>query len=85
MNPPFDIYQMEPVDRVLWRGTAGSVEEAQERIREFVGSSSGKYLILCLQTGTGLVVDTNDLDTDEINVDEMDSAATAERVDSALS
>ncbi|MGC2331398.1 MAG: hypothetical protein WA581_08090 [Candidatus Acidiferrales bacterium] len=52
MNAPLDIFQMIPVDRVLWRGTAGTVEEAQVRVREFAGRSPGKYLILCVQTGT---------------------------------
>jgi hypothetical protein len=59
MTSPFDIFQMIPVDRVLWRGTAGSVEEAQARVRELGGGSPEKYLILCVQTGTGLVVDTD--------------------------
>jgi len=62
MNPPLDIFQMIPVDRVLWRGTAGSVDEAQLRVRELADSSPGRYLILCVQTGTGLVVNTDDLD-----------------------
>lgn len=62
MNPPLDIFQMVPVDRVLWRGTAGSVDEAQARVRELADSSPGKYLILCLQTGTGLVINTDHAD-----------------------
>jgi hypothetical protein len=49
---------MVPVDRVCWRGTAGSVEEAQARVRELTDGSPGKYLILCLETGTGLVVNS---------------------------
>jgi hypothetical protein len=62
MNAPFDIFQMIPVDRMLWRGTAGSVDEAQARVRELAGGAGGKYLILCLQTGTGLVVDAGEPD-----------------------
>jgi hypothetical protein len=85
MKPPFDIFRMLPVDRALWRGTATSVEEAQERIREFAGNSSGKYLILCLQTGIGLVVNTDDVNADDINAGNLDSAATAERAGSAPS
>ena len=60
MTPPLDIFQMVPVDRVLWRGTAGSVGEARAFIREFADRWPGKYLILCVQTGTGLVVHTDD-------------------------
>ena len=59
MTSPFDIFQMIPVDRVLWKGTAGSVEEAQARVRKLGAGSPGKYLILCVQTGTGFVVDTD--------------------------
>jgi hypothetical protein len=73
MESPFDIFQMIPVDRVLWKGTAASVEEAQSRVRELGANSPGRYLILCVQTGTGLVV----------NTDSAHWAAAAERVDSA--
>jgi hypothetical protein len=59
MTSPFDIFQMIPVDRVLWKGTAGSMEEAQSRVQELGAGSPGKYLILCVQTGTGLVVNTD--------------------------
>jgi hypothetical protein len=59
-NFPFDIYHMAPADRALWRGTAATVEEAQARVREFADGSPGRYLILCLQSGTGLVVDADD-------------------------
>ena len=59
MNSPFDIFQMIPVDRVLWRGTAGTVEEAQARVRELGNDHPGKYLILSVQTGTGLVIDAD--------------------------
>jgi hypothetical protein len=60
MNAPFDIFQMMPVDRVVWRGTAESVEAAQTRVRELAAGSPGKYLILCVQTGVGLVVKADD-------------------------
>jgi len=59
MNSPFDIFQMIPVDRVLWCGTAGTVEEAQARVRELGNDRPGKYLILSVQTGTGLVVNAD--------------------------
>jgi hypothetical protein len=59
MSCPFDIFQMIPVDRVLWRGTAGSVEEAQARVRELGANHPGKYLILSVQSGTGLVINTD--------------------------
>ncbi len=59
MTSPYDIVQMIPVDRVLWKGTAGSVEEAQVRVRKLGAASPGKYLILCVKTGTRLVVNTD--------------------------
>jgi hypothetical protein len=62
MNPLFDIFQMLPADRVIWRGTAGSVEEARGRIRQLSAGSPGKYLVLCVCTGTGLVVNSGGLD-----------------------
>jgi len=75
MSSPFDIFQMLPVDRVLWKGTAGSIEEAQARVRELGASSPGKYLILRVQTGTGLVV----------NADTADETVTTERAKVAAS
>ncbi|MFY9688427.1 MAG: hypothetical protein WA369_12250 [Candidatus Acidiferrales bacterium] len=69
MNHPFDIFQMLPVDRVLWRGTAGSLEEARTRVREMAGGAPGRYLVLCVQTGTGLVVNsecTNSTETSRL-------------------
>jgi hypothetical protein len=62
MNPLFDIFQMVPVDRVLWLGTAESLEEAQARIRELGAGSPGKYLVLCTRTGTGLIVNSSGSD-----------------------
>jgi hypothetical protein len=59
MTSPFDIFQMIPVDRVLWRGTAGTVEEAQARVRELGANHPGKYLILSVQSGTGLVINAD--------------------------
>lgn len=75
MSSPFDIFQMLPVDRVLWKGTAGSIEEAQARVRELGAISPGKYLILRVQTGTGLVV----------NADTADVTVTTERAKVAAS
>lgn len=62
MTAPFDILQLVPVDRVLWRGTATTLEEARVRVRELAEAAPGKYLILCVQTGTGLVINTDDAD-----------------------
>jgi hypothetical protein len=62
MNSLFEIFHMVPIDRVLWRGTAGSVDEAQARVRELAVNSPGKYLVLCTRTGTGLVIDSDDSD-----------------------
>ena len=59
MTPPLDIFQMVPVDRVLWRGTAGNAEEARTRVKELGANAPGKYLILCVETGAGFVVDTD--------------------------
>jgi hypothetical protein len=71
MNLPFDIFELVPGDRVIWRGTAGTIEEARAHVQKLASDSPGRYLILRLQTGDGLVVDSD-------GTDELDSQASTE-------
>jgi hypothetical protein len=56
MSDPFDIFQKENGDNVLWQGAAQTLEEAKKRVRELGANSSSEYIILCRQTGTKLIV-----------------------------
>jgi hypothetical protein len=56
MSHPFDIFQKETGDNVLWQGAAQTLEEAKQRVRELATNSSSEYIILCRHTGDKLLV-----------------------------
>jgi hypothetical protein len=56
MSHPFDIFQKETGDNVLWQGAAQTLEEAKRRVRELATNTSHEYIILCRSTGDKLVV-----------------------------
>jgi hypothetical protein len=56
MSHPFDIFQKETGDNVLWQGAAQTLDEAKKRVRELALNSSHEYIILCRHTGDKLLV-----------------------------
>ncbi len=52
----FDIFRKEPEGRVLWRGTAGSIEEAKATVEKLGAAMPGEYLIVDLRTRSELTV-----------------------------
>jgi hypothetical protein len=52
-----DIFRAESDGNVLWRGTAASMEEATERVRELAKTSPGDYLAVNLQSGQKVKID----------------------------
>jgi hypothetical protein len=54
-----DIFRSEADGNVLWRGTASSLEEATERVREMNKSAPGDYLAVNLQSGEKVKIDPN--------------------------
>jgi hypothetical protein len=56
MQPPFDIFRVEPDGLPMWLETSASVEAAKVRIAELGGHLPGEYLIMNLQTGNRITV-----------------------------
>ncbi len=55
-SPAFDIFQVED-SGVLWIGSAATVEDAKEHLRQIAAHSPGKYLLFDQKTGTKLVIE----------------------------
>ena len=53
--PAFDIFQVQD-SSVLWVGSALTLEEAQEHVRQIAGFAPGEYLLLNQNTGNRLVM-----------------------------
>jgi hypothetical protein len=54
-----DIFRSESDGNVVWRGTASTMEEATERVRELVKTAPGEYLAVNLQSGEKVKIDPN--------------------------
>jgi hypothetical protein len=54
-TPAFDIFQVQD-SGVLWVGSALTVEEAQQHVRQIAGFAPGEYLLLNQNTGNRLVI-----------------------------
>ena len=55
-SPAFDIFQVED-SGVLWIGSAATVEDAKEHLRQIAARAPGKYLLFDQKTGTKLVIE----------------------------
>jgi hypothetical protein len=55
-SPAFDIFQLED-SGVLWIGSAATVEDAKEHLRQIAARAPGKYLLFDQKTGTKLVIE----------------------------
>jgi hypothetical protein len=55
-SPAFDIFQVED-SGVLWVGSAATVEDAKEHVRQIAARAPGKYLLFDQKTGTKLVIE----------------------------
>jgi len=55
-NPAFDIFQVQD-SGVLWLGSAATVEDAKEQVRQIAARAPGKYLLFDQKTGTKLVIE----------------------------
>jgi len=51
----FDIFQIQD-NGVLWVGSALTLDEAQEHLRQIAGFAPGEYLLLNQNTGNRLVI-----------------------------
>jgi hypothetical protein len=55
-SPAFDIFHLED-SGVLWIGSAATVEDAKEQVRQIAARAPGKYLLFDQKTGTKLVIE----------------------------
>ena len=55
-SPAFDIFKVED-SGVLWLGSAATVEDAKEQVRQIAARAPGKYLLFDQKTGTKLVIE----------------------------
>jgi hypothetical protein len=55
-SPAFDIFQVQD-SGVLWLGSAATVEDAKEQVRQIAARAPGKYLLFDQKTGTKLVIE----------------------------
>ncbi|HEY1470977.1 MAG TPA: hypothetical protein VGF61_18200 [Candidatus Acidoferrum sp.] len=55
-SPAFDIFQVED-GGVLWLGSADTIEDAKEQVRQMAARAPGKYLLFDQKTGTKLVIE----------------------------
>ncbi len=55
-SPAFDIFQVED-SGVLWIGSAATVEDAKEHLRQIAARAPGKYLLFDQKTGAKLVIE----------------------------
>lgn len=53
-SPSFDIFQVED-SGVLWIGSAATVDDAKQQVRQIAPRVPGKYLLFDQHTGTKLV------------------------------
>jgi hypothetical protein len=58
-SPGFDIFQVED-SGVLWLGSAATVEDAKEQVRQIAARAPGRYLLFDQKTGTKLVIEPHD-------------------------
>ena len=54
-TPAFDIFQVQD-SGVLWVGSALTLDEAQEHVRQLAELAPGEYLLLNQNTGNRLVI-----------------------------
>jgi hypothetical protein len=54
-SPSYDIFQLEE-NGVLWIGSAATVEDAKEQLRQIAARAPAKYLLFDQKTGTKLVI-----------------------------
>jgi hypothetical protein len=55
-SPAFDIFQVEE-SGILWLGSAATIEDAKEQVRQIAASAPGKYLLFDQKTGSKLVIE----------------------------
>ena len=55
-SPAFDIFKVED-SGVLWLGSAATVEDAKEQVRQIAARAPGKYLLFDQKTGAKLVIE----------------------------
>jgi hypothetical protein len=64
MSDPFDIFHTSNDGTALWRGTAGSMEEAQTRIGELAATVPGEYAVWSRATGAKVVIRSDSAGTE---------------------
>ena len=62
MSDPFDIFQKEAEDTVMWQGSEPTLDRAKVRIRELATTAPGKYIILDRHTGSKFMVNSQTID-----------------------
>jgi len=55
-SPGFDIFRVED-SGALWLGSAATVEDAKEQVRQIAARAPGKYLLFDPKTGTKLIIE----------------------------
>lgn len=55
-SPAFDIFQLED-SGVLWLGSADTIEDAKEQVRQMAARVPGRYMLFDQKTGTKVVIE----------------------------
>jgi hypothetical protein len=63
MQPPFDIFLIEPDESVVWRTVVPSLEAAKRYLKELQPPASQEFLIVSLKTGRKARVKPPELDS----------------------
>lgn len=63
MIPPFDVFHIESTGALLWRGDAGTLEEARALVRKLAKDGRECYIILSQRTGNKIAVNSDGSDT----------------------
>lgn len=56
MTSQFDIFQKESDGRILWCGTAATLEEAKAAVEKFAAAEPGAYLIVDFDRRSEVVI-----------------------------
>jgi hypothetical protein len=62
MQPPFDIFRLDPDGAVTWRTVVQSLDAAKRYVKDLKPAAAQEYLIVSLKTGKKAKVKLSDLD-----------------------
>jgi DNA primase len=63
LQPPFDIFRLDPDGAVTWRTVVQTLEAAKRYVKDLKPTDSQEYLIVSLKTGRKAKVKLSNLDS----------------------